>query len=134
VLKHGLPRLRDGGSVIINSSVVGLTSDAGISGYATAKHAQVGLMRTAAKEAASRGIRVNSLHPGPTDTEFQREIEVSATGAPPDVAARLFEARIPLSRHACAEEIAQCVLFLACADSSFMTGATWRWTAGCTSR
>jgi NAD(P)-dependent dehydrogenase (short-subunit alcohol dehydrogenase family) len=42
----------------------------------------------------------------------------------PDVAARLFEARIPLSQHACAEEIAQCVLFLACADSSFMTGAT----------
>ena len=124
LLKHGLPRLRDGGSVIINSSVVGLTSDAGISGYATAKHAQVGLMRTAAKEAASRGIRVNSLHPGPTDTEFQREIEVSATGAPPDVAARLFEARIPLSRHACAEEIAHCALFLACADSSFMTGAT----------
>ncbi len=51
-------------------------------------------------------------------------IEVSATGAAPDVAARLFEARIPLSRHACAEEIARCVLFLACADSSFMTGAT----------
>ena len=124
LLKHGLPRLRDGASVIINSSVVGLTSDAGISGYATAKHAQVGLMRTAAKEAAARGIRVNSLHPGPTDTEFQREIEVSATGAPPDVAARLFEARIPLSRHACAAEIARCVLFLACADSSFMTGAT----------
>ena len=52
LLKHGLPRLRDGASVIINSSVVGLTSDAGISGYATAKHAQVGLMRTAAKECA----------------------------------------------------------------------------------
>ena len=124
MLKHGLPRLRDGGSVIINSSVVGLTSDAGISGYATAKHAQVGLMRTAAKECAARGIRVNSLHPGPTDTDFQREIEVSATGAPPEVAARLFEARIPLSRHACPEEIARCVLFLACADSSFVTGAT----------
>jgi len=124
VLKHGLPRLRDGGSVIINSSVVGLTSDAGISGNATAKHAQVGLMRTAAKEAASRGIRVNSLHPGPTDTEFQREIEVSATGAPPDVAARLFEARIPLARHACQEEIARSVLYLASEDSSFVTGAT----------
>src|SRR5215831_17372075 len=57
LLKHAFPHLREGASVIINSSVVGLTSDAGISGYATAKHAQVGLMRTAAKEAAARGIR-----------------------------------------------------------------------------
>jgi NAD(P)-dependent dehydrogenase (short-subunit alcohol dehydrogenase family) len=124
VLKHAFPHLREGASVIINSSVVGLTSDAGISGYATAKHAQVGLMRTVAKEAAARGIRVNSLHPGPTDTEFQREIETTATGAPADVAARIFDARIPLARHACAEEIARSVLYLACADSSFVTGAT----------
>lgn len=124
VLKHGLPYLREGGSVIINSSVVGLTSDAGISAYATAKHGQVGLMRTAAKEVAARGIRVNSIHPGPTDTEFQRDIETTATGAPPDVAARLFDARIPLARHACPEEIARAVLYLASADSSFVTGAT----------
>jgi NAD(P)-dependent dehydrogenase (short-subunit alcohol dehydrogenase family) len=124
VLKHALPHLREGASVIINSSVVGLTSEAGISGYATAKHALVGLMRTAAKEAAARGVRVNSIHPGPTDTEFQRDIEVSATGAAPDVAARIFEARIPLARHARAEEIARSVLYLACADSSFVTGAT----------
>jgi len=123
VLKHGLPALRDGGSVIINSSVVGLTSDAGICAYAAAKHAQVGLMRTAAKEMAGRGIRVNTVHPGPTDTQFQQDIEVSATGAPPDVAARIFEARIPLGRHACAEEIARSVLYLASQDSSFVTGA-----------
>jgi len=120
LLKHAWPHLRDGASVIINSSVVGLTSD----GYATAKHAQVGLMRTAAKEATGRGIRVNSVHPGPTDTEFQRDIEMTATGGPPDVAARIFDARIPLARHACAEEIARSVLYLACADSSFVTGAT----------
>ncbi|MFI5065505.1 MAG: SDR family oxidoreductase [Streptosporangiales bacterium] len=71
---------------------------------------------------AGRGIRVNTVHPGPVDTEFQRAIEVSATGAPPDVAARLLEARIPLGRHACAEEIARSVLLLASADSSFVTG------------
>jgi NAD(P)-dependent dehydrogenase (short-subunit alcohol dehydrogenase family) len=124
LLKHGLPHLREGGSVIINSSIVGLTSDAGISAYATAKHGQVGLMRTAAKEAASRGIRVNSIHPGPTDTEFQRAIETAVTGAPPDVAARLFDARIPLGRHARAEEIARSVLYLASPDSSFVTGTT----------
>ena len=124
LLKHGLPGLRDGGSVIINSSVVGLTSDGGICGYATAKHAQVGLMRTAAKEMAARGIRVNTLHPGPTDTDFQRDIEVTATGAAPDVAARIFEARIPLARHASPEEIARSVLYLAGPDSSFVTGST----------
>jgi NAD(P)-dependent dehydrogenase (short-subunit alcohol dehydrogenase family) len=124
LLKHGLPGLRDGGSVIINSSVVGLTSAAGISGYATAKHAQVGLMRTAALEMAPRGIRVNTLHPGPTDTAFQRDIEVTATGAAPDAAARIFEERIPLRRHASPEEIARAVVYLASSDSSFVTGST----------
>jgi NAD(P)-dependent dehydrogenase (short-subunit alcohol dehydrogenase family) len=124
VLKHGLPRLADGGSVIITSSVVGLTSAPGICGYSTAKHAQVGLMRTAAKEVAGRGIRVNTIHPGPTDTAFQQAIEVAATGAPPDEAARAFDAMIPLGRHASPEEIARSVLYLASADSTFVTGST----------
>lgn len=124
VLKHGLPHLARGGSVIIMSSVVGLTSAPGICAYATAKHAQVGLMRTAAKEVADRGIRVNTLHPGPTDTAFQRAIEVAATGAPPDEAARAFEAMIPMARHASPEEIARSALYLASSDSSFVTGST----------
>jgi NAD(P)-dependent dehydrogenase (short-subunit alcohol dehydrogenase family) len=124
VLKHGLPRLSDGGSVIITSSVVGLTSAPGICAYATAKHAQVGLMRTAAKEMASRGIRVNTIHPGPTDTAFQRAIEVAATGASPAEAARAFDAMIPLGRHASPEEIARSALYLASDDSSFVTGST----------
>ena len=123
VLKHGLPYLGEGGSVIINSSVVGLTADAGIAGYAAAKHAQVGLMRTAAKEAVTCGIRVNSVHPGPTDTDFQRDIEMAATGAPAEMAAQLFNAMIPMARHAHPDEIARSVLYLASDDSSFVTGA-----------
>ena len=51
--KHALAAMREGGSLIINSSVVGLTSDAGICAYATSKHAVIGLMRTAMHEAAS---------------------------------------------------------------------------------
>jgi NAD(P)-dependent dehydrogenase (short-subunit alcohol dehydrogenase family) len=124
VLKHALPVVVDGGSVVITSSVVGLTSGAGISGYATAKHAQVGLMRTAAKEVAARGIRVNTIHPGPTDTSFQQDIEVRATGQDPASAAAAFERLIPLSRHAGVDEIAGLVLFLAGDDSRFITGAT----------
>src|SRR6202042_2170117 len=104
--------MRDGGSLIINSSVVGVTSDRGISAYATSKHALVGLMRTAAKEMAGRGIRVNTLHPGPTDNEFQRSIEVEAVGAPAAEASQVFEQMIPLARHATPQEIAQAVVFL----------------------
>jgi NAD(P)-dependent dehydrogenase (short-subunit alcohol dehydrogenase family) len=124
VTKHALAVMRDGGSLIINSSVVGLTSDRGIAGYATSKHAVVGLMRTAAKEVADRGIRVNTLHPGPVDNAFQHQIEVTATGAPEDKASAIFEEMIPLGRHAQAEEIARAVVFLASDDSSFVTGHT----------
>jgi NAD(P)-dependent dehydrogenase (short-subunit alcohol dehydrogenase family) len=122
--KHALRVMRDGGSLIFNSSVVGLMSDATIAAYATSKHAIVGLMRTAVREVGDRGIRVNSVHPGPVDNEFQHRIEVSATGEEEARAAELFEERIALARHASPEEIARTVLFLAGDDSSFMTGAT----------
>jgi len=55
VAQHALRAMTPGGSLIINSSVVGLTSDQGIAAYATSKHAVVGLMRTAAKEVAAKG-------------------------------------------------------------------------------
>jgi NAD(P)-dependent dehydrogenase (short-subunit alcohol dehydrogenase family) len=124
VAKHVLTAIEDGGSLVINSSVVGLTSDAGIGAYATSKHAVVGLMRTAAKEMAPRGIRVNSLHPGPTDNDFQHSIEIEAVGAPREESAKVFEQMIPLTRHAAPEEIAQTVVFLASDESRFITGAT----------
>jgi NAD(P)-dependent dehydrogenase (short-subunit alcohol dehydrogenase family) len=124
VAKHALRAMRPGGSLIINSSVVGLTSDAGIAAYATSKHAVVGLMRTAAKEVADRGIRVNTIHPGPVDNAFQHRIETVATGEAEARAAEIFEGMIPLRRHATAEEIAAAVLFLASDESRFMTGAT----------
>lgn len=124
VAKHALTAMKSGGSLIINSSVVGVTSDQGIAGYATSKHAVVGLMRTAAKEMADKGIRVNSLHPGPTDNEFQHAIEVEAIGRSREESAKAFEQMIPLARHASPDEIAQAVVFLASDESAFMTGHT----------
>jgi NAD(P)-dependent dehydrogenase (short-subunit alcohol dehydrogenase family) len=122
--KHAVPHLAAGASVIITSSVVGLMGAPRIAGYSTAKHAQVGLMRTLAAELAPRGIRVNTIHPGPVDNEFQHRIEVVATGADRDKATVLFDQMIPLARHAAPAEIARAMLFLASDDSSFMTGAT----------
>ena len=122
--RHALAQMREGGSLVINSSVVGLTSDPGICAYATSKHALVGLMRTAAKEVAPRGIRVNTIHPGPLDNRFQHAIEVEATGAPESEAAEVFDGMIPLGRHATPDEVAAAVAFLAGPDSTFITGAT----------
>ena len=92
--------------------------------FLLAKHAQVGLMRTIAAELAPRGIRVNTIHPGPVDNEFQHIVEEAATGADRDTAATIFNGMIPLGRHAAPDEIARAMLFLASDDSSFMTGAT----------
>ncbi|HVW18733.1 MAG TPA: glucose 1-dehydrogenase [Solirubrobacteraceae bacterium] len=122
--KHALRAMRDGGSLIMTSSTVGLTSAPGIAGYATSKHALVGLMRTAMKEVAERGIRVNTIHPGPVDNAFQDAVETDATGQEKGAANEIFNSFIPLGRHADPDEIAQAVVFLASDECRFITGAT----------
>ena len=121
--KYGIARMNDGGSVIITSSVAGLRGDPGVYAYITAKHAQIGLMRCAAKEGAPRRIRVNSIHPGPTRNSFQAGIENQLSRVMHRDAGQFFDEMIPLGRHASPEEIAACALFLASSQSSFVTGS-----------
>ena len=123
--KYALPRMNDGGSIVITSSVVGVTSDPGICAYAASKHAVIGLMRTVAKEAAPRRIRVNVIAPGPIDNAFQKNVEAGLTAAIGQDATAFLNAHIPLGRHGRAEEIARAVLFLASDQSSFSTGSVF---------
>jgi NAD(P)-dependent dehydrogenase (short-subunit alcohol dehydrogenase family) len=120
--RHAVPKMRDGGSIIITSSVAGVTGDPGVYGYITAKHAQVGLMRCLAKELAPRRIRVNTLHPGPIDNSFQQNVEDGFTAATGRDGTEYFNSIIPLGRHARPGEIADSALFLASDLSSFTTG------------
>ncbi|WP_245645442.1 SDR family NAD(P)-dependent oxidoreductase [Pseudonocardia acaciae] len=122
--KHALRVLSDGGSVVIVSSVAGLRADAGVCAYVAAKHAQVGLMRSIAKEVAGRGIRVNTIHPGPVDNAFQAGIEDRLSALTGGDATEAFNAAIPLGRHAGADEIARSILYLATDQSSFTTAST----------
>ncbi len=123
--KYTLPKMKDGGSIVITSSVVGAMGAPGSVAYVTAKHAQVGLMRTVAKEAARRGIRVNTLHPGPIDNSFQLSIEQGIGKMAGGIdGTKMLDDAIPLHRHARPDEIAHSALYLASELSSFTTAAT----------
>ncbi|HVV42744.1 MAG TPA: SDR family oxidoreductase [Nitrobacter sp.] len=128
--KYGLPAMNDGGSLIITSSVAAFLGSEGPYAYIPAKAAQVALMRCVAKEAAHRRIRVNTIHPGPVDNEFQLGIEKNIGAFIHQDATALFDQLIPLGRHATAREVAKSVLYLASDQSSFVTGTTLRVDGG----
>jgi NAD(P)-dependent dehydrogenase (short-subunit alcohol dehydrogenase family) len=125
---------RGGGSVVITSSIAGVQGAPGLSAYVTSKHAVIGLMRSAAKEFAPLGIRVNTVNPSPVETEMMRRLEKGIGGeeASAEVKAGM-AARIPMQRYAEAEDIARVMLYLASDDSAFVTGSVNMADGGMTS-
>jgi NAD(P)-dependent dehydrogenase (short-subunit alcohol dehydrogenase family) len=119
--KHQLPAmLKDGGgSLIFVSTFVGhVLGIPGMAAYGAAKAGLIGLMRVIAAEYAARGIRVNALLPGGTDTPGGRQGAGSLDGL------EFVKSMHAMKRIATPEEIAQSALYLASDMSSFMTGAT----------
>lgn len=123
--KHVIPKMEEGGSVVITSSVAGLKGFAGLGAYVASKHAAVGIMRTAALEFAPRKIRVNTVHPAPVNNRMMRSIEGDSNPDNPGDVKKIFESSIPLNRYAESEEIAQLILFLASDESRYITGSTY---------
>lgn len=126
-LKHVLPVMQDqgSGSVIVTSSVAGLSGTPGVSAYVMSKHALIGMMRTAALEAAPFGVRVNSVHPAPVNTRMMRSLEKDFQPDNPNQVKEDFEQEIPLGRYGEPQDVASLVTFLGSEDSSYITGATY---------
>ena len=119
-VQKALPLMKNGGSIVLNSSVVGVMGLPGHGVYGATKAGVRSFARTWAAELKDRGIRVNVVSPGATDTPIidgqftTRQQAESAKAA--------FAERTPLARLGRPDELATAVLFLASDDSSYITG------------
>jgi NAD(P)-dependent dehydrogenase (short-subunit alcohol dehydrogenase family) len=116
-----LPLVRDGGSIILNTSWLADVGTAGLSALSASKAAVRSLARTWSRELLARHIRVNAVSPGAMNTPIHGK-----TGMGPDelaaFAARIQQA-IPLGRFGEAKDVAEAALFLASDRSRYMLGA-----------
>ena len=118
-----LMKKQQAGSIILTSSIQGLSALAGTTAYTTSKHALVGMMKGAALELAEFGVRVNTVHPGYVETPMMDAIHSSVMPDAPENFQKALSASVPMKRYAKPEEIARLMLVLASEDSSYSTGS-----------
>ncbi|MFO7789166.1 MAG: SDR family oxidoreductase [Bacteroidales bacterium] len=124
-LRHIFPIMKknkNGGSVVITSSVAGMVGTPNVLPYVTSKHAVVGMMKTASMEGAEHKIRVNTVNPSPVDNRMMRSLEDGFAPGQAEAAKQGFEQAIPMKRYATNDEVANLMYFLGSDESSFITG------------
>jgi NAD(P)-dependent dehydrogenase (short-subunit alcohol dehydrogenase family) len=120
LIKHAIPVIPEGGAIILTASVAGAAGGLGGSTiYGATKAALRSLGRTVAKELIPRGIRVNTISPGPIITPI---LDKGLTAAQKDAFIEGAKTRIPMGRTGTPAEVAAAALYLA-ADATFTTGA-----------
>lgn len=114
--QHAIVHMREqeSGAIVNISSISGMRGNIGQSAYASSKAAVVAMAKTVAREAASKGIRVNAVAPGYVEVGMSEQI--------PDKLREKLVTEIPMGRTGKGEEIADAVLFLASNRASYITG------------
>ena len=133
-MKHALGPMRErgGGSMIATASTFGVVGFPGTAPYSASKHAVCGLVKTAALELATSGVRVNAINPGPIDTPMVQDF-ADRTAQDVDAVRSAFADMTPMKRMGTSEEIAHLVVFLASDESTYCTGGLYAVDGGWTS-
>lgn len=118
-------KLQKGASMVLTSSISGVCSvDIGNTLYSVSKSAIDGFMKSAAKELAEKGIRVNSVNPGMVDTPINDYSNVSEEQMLADLM------RYPLKRHGKPEEISYAIIYLLSDAAAWITGTALKIDGG----
>ncbi len=126
-LRTALRLIAGDGSIVLTASVAGLKGEPGAASYAVSKAAVIQLAKVAAKESASRGVRINAIAPGGVDTPIWDELDffkglVAQTGSREAAIAAMAKVSSPLGRFATPDEIAAQIGFLLSDAAATITG------------
>lgn len=119
-IKEALPKINNGGTILFTNSVVHQKGFEGLGVYSASKGALRAYARVLTSEVKSRGIRVNSIAPGPIETPLYGKMDL-----PMDVVQEMgngFAAQVPLGRFGSSEEVANAALFLVSEEASYING------------
>jgi NAD(P)-dependent dehydrogenase (short-subunit alcohol dehydrogenase family) len=119
-VQKALPLIHDGGSIILNASIVASKGNPASSVYSATKAAVRSFARTWTMDLKERKIRVNALSPGPIDTPAYDRLAQSGPAGQQMLASIVN--RVPMGRFGTPDEIARAAVFLASDDSTFVTG------------